>query len=214
MFGKKNIESITIMNNGIDCKKYCYNSNSRELIRKELGLENKYILGHVGHFEKVKNHRFILEVFEELRKMNKEAHLLLVGTGTLRKKIQEYATKRGIINNITILENRSDIAAIMSCMDVFIFPSLFEGLGIAAIEAQATGLPVFMSENVPKDVDIVNCNMLRLNESPQKWAKAINNTRVSEYDRKKANKIVIKSKFNILKLEKKYFDYIIKLYEE
>lgn len=210
MFGKKNIinGSVTIMNNGIDCEKYKFNKKIRIDKRKEFGLEENFVIGHVGHFNKVKNHKFIIEVFEKIYNKNKTARLLLIGNGPLRNEVEKEISKKNLDTKIIILDNRIDIAEIMFAMDSFIFPSLFEGLGIAAIEAQSTGLPVFISDKLPIDVNIINCNVLSLSDPIDKWANLINRVHISYEERIKANEYIKNSKFNILKSKDKYLEEI------
>lgn len=213
MFGKEAVNNglVTIMNNGINCYKYKFNINTRRKIRELFDIDKKFVVGHVGHFNKVKNHKFILEVFEKIHNLNHSARLLLIGTGPLKNELVKQINRKKLTDKIIILENRNDIADLMSAMDVFIFPSLFEGLGIVAVEAQASGLPVFISDYVPIDVSINNCKVLRLKDTVDKWAESINNVCISDSDRIKANNYVENSKFNILKSEKIYLDLMKKL---
>ena len=213
MFGKKNMNngSVTIMNNGINCEKYKFNKQMRIDKRREFKLEKNFVIGHIGHFNKVKNHKFIIEVFEKIYNKNKSARLLLIGNGPLRNEVEKQIEEKNLTTKVIILENRTDVAELMSAMDSFIFPSLFEGLGIAAIEAQSTGLPVFISDKVPVDVSVINCNILSLNDSSDKWADSINGIQISYEERIKANEYIKNSKFNILKSKDRYLEEIKKL---
>lgn len=213
MFGKNNYNKgkVTVINNGIDCNRYKYKTHNRKQIRKTLGIEDEYVIGHVGHFNNVKNHKFIIEVFEELLKVNSNIRLLLIGNGPLKEEIEEKIKNLNIQGKVIILENRSDIPELMSAMDVFIFPSLFEGLGIAAIEAQAAGLPVFISDKVPSDVIINNCKVINLEKGPKKWAVEINETFTKKIERNDGFEMVKKSKFNIYKLKENMLDIYIEI---
>lgn len=213
IFGKEKMKNglVTIMNNGIDCEKYLFDYDKRKNIREILGLENKFVIGHVGHFNKVKNHRLIIDCFEKIYLKNTKARLLLIGTGPLRKNVEVWIKEKNLNENVIILENRDDIPQLMWGMDVFIFPSLFEGLGIAAIEAQATGLPVFMSDRIPESVNVYNCKVISLESSSDIWAKEINKTNINIENRKKGYFKVKNSEYNILIQEKKYLEYLKKL---
>lgn len=208
MFGKNNYDNgmVKVINNGINCEKYRYKPKNRKHVRQILGLEDEYVIGHVGHFNNVKNHKFIIEVFYELLKLNSNIKLLLIGNGPLKEQIEEKIKNLNIEEKVIILENRSDIPDLMSAMDTFIFPSLFEGLGIAAIEAQATGLPVFISDKVPSDVIINNCKVIDLEKGAKKWAIEINKTLNREIDRYYGYEMVKKSQFNIFKLKENMLD--------
>lgn len=210
MFGKKRVQEglVTIMNNGIDCEKYLFDYDKRKNIRIELGLEHKFVIGHIGHFNKVKNHRLIIDCFEKVYLQNQEARLLLIATGPLRKDVERWIKEKNLIHNVIILENRNDIPQLMWAMDVFIFPSLFEGLGIAAIEAQATGLPVFISDRIPSCVKIYNCEVISLESGSDRWAKEVNKVDINIENREKGYFEVKNSEYNILYQEKKYLEYI------
>lgn len=198
MFMYKTIDNnVIIMENGIDYKKYKFNKYIRDNIRKSLRIENAFVVGHVGRFERVKNHRFIIEVFERVVASKKNAILLLVGTGSLKKQIEDLIYKKGLDKKVIILENRDDVFHILSAMDVFIFPSLFEGLGIAAVEAQASGLPTIVSDKVPEDVKLVNCRVIPLNRNADLWATVVLESYVDDCERFEANSVIEKSRFNI-----------------
>ncbi|MGV0030889.1 glycosyltransferase [Latilactobacillus curvatus] len=154
MYGKYS-NDVNIINNGIDIEKYVYNSQMREKMRENLGITGNFVIGCVARLTKVKNHKFLLEVFNLVLAKNSDAKLLLVGDGPLLQKIKEYATKLKIENNVILLGNRDDVPNIMQAMDVFVLPSLFEGLGLVNIEAQAAGLPCVVSSGVPESAKIL-----------------------------------------------------------
>lgn len=172
MFGRKDFR---ILNNAIDVDCYRYDANKREEIRKELDIgPNAFVIGHVGRFSKQKNHTFLLDVFAEILKKSPEARLLLVGDGELRRDIEEKARALNIKKAIIFTGVRSDVSALMQAMDVFLFPSLYEGLSIAAIEAQAAGLPCVISNNIPTDCDLTeNIYRCDLSDSPERWAQVV-----------------------------------------
>lgn len=146
-----------IITNGIDAERFKYKANIRERIRKEWGLENNRIIGHVGRFLDVKNHIFLLEVFEKIIKQWEDAVLILIGTGPLENKIKTEVKNRGLEDKVRFLGVRKDVNDIYSAMDIFAFPSKYEGLSVALIEAQTNGLYCFVSENIPKTNNITGC---------------------------------------------------------
>lgn len=205
-YANKNECDIFVMNNGIDFSKFKHSLSDRDKIRSELKIGNSFLVGHIGHFEPVKNHNFIMDIFEKLYNVNHEYKLLLIGNGSQKEKFLKIIDEKNFKNNVNVLSERNDIPALLSAMDCFIFPSKFEGLGIAAVEAQANGLITLISDKVPSEVILINCQQLSLHSS-DKWVDYIRN--IEKKDRVYANKIVEQSKFNIYKnienLEKEYY---------
>lgn len=212
LFGKKLVykNKVAIINNGIDIERFSYNEGMRNTIRRELGLEGKFILGHVGRFSNEKNHKFLIETFFKIKQIYPQSILLLIGEGSLKKNIENRITELNLTENVIFLGLRDDVHQIMQAMDSFVLPSLFEGLGIVAIEAQAAGLPCYVSEGVPREVNITNLvTYISLNKSPDYWAQEIvkKNSSSSRFLYAKA----IKSKnYDIVdtakKLENFYYD--------
>lgn len=160
-----------IINNAIDATAYSFNPKKRIEIRHQLGLADKLIIGHVGRFNPQKNHLFLLDIFAALLKKEPNAVLLLVGGGENMLKIQAKAHALRIAEHVRFLGVRSDVADLMQAMDVFVFPSLYEGLGIVLIEAQAAGLPCVVSDTIPREAyltDLVTAE--RLSSSTETWA--------------------------------------------
>ena len=171
LFGK-NIKNVYILNNAIEVDKFKYSEKKRNLIRHKLNIENNFVIGNVGRFTHQKNHKFLIDIFMEITKLRKDAILLLIGNGELEEEIRSKIAELDLINNVIFLENREDINELMMAMDVFLFPTLFEGLGIVLIEAQSTGLKCICSKNVPKDVKVTkNIKFLDLQLPPEKWAR-------------------------------------------
>lgn len=177
LFGKKNRASFVMLNNAIDTEKYRYDRNVRQKIREELHIsEEQVVIGHIGRFATQKNHTFLLEVFNEIQKKIPDAVLLLVGddTGEYGKEIHRKAEGMNLKKNVRFLGVRSDVNELLQAMDVFLFPSLFEGLSVASIEAQAAGLPVVISDGVPiecKKTDLVK--VVPLSETAETWSEAV-----------------------------------------
>ena len=160
-----------IINNAIDATAYSFNPKKRIEMRHQLGLADKLIIGHVGRFNPQKNHPFLLDIFAALLRKEPNAVLLLVGGGEDMLKIQAKAHALGIAEHVRFLGVRGDVADLMQAMDVFVFPSLYEGLGIVLIEAQAAGLPCVVSDTIPREAyltDLVTAE--RLSSSTETWA--------------------------------------------
>lgn len=179
------VNNSIVLNNGIDFMKFDY-AKIRSEMRSELGIpQTGFVVGHVGRFSKAKNHGFLIKVFSEIYKHNKDAFLLMVGAGEEKERIKQLLENSPIKNSYMILSNRSDVADIMQAMDVFVFPSKFEGLGIVLIEAQKSGLPCFASDQVPSFAKVTNLvKFCSLNESAEDWAREILTIRDSNYRKK------------------------------
>tara|TARA_R110002049_G_scaffold275301_1_gene453331 strand:+ start:12225 stop:13343 length:1119 start_codon:yes stop_codon:yes gene_type:complete len=174
MFGKHS--NFKIINNAIDTSCFMYNKTTELEYRDQLNLKDKLIIGHIGNFTEPKNHNFILEVFNEFIKINKqEAVLLLVGDGPLKTQIEEKSKRLNIQDRTLFLGSRSDVANLCQIMDFFIFPSIYEGLPVTLIEAQAAGIKILASDTITKEVQITNdIKFLSINNvSAKSWAKAI-----------------------------------------
>jgi glycosyltransferase involved in cell wall biosynthesis len=174
LYPRKQYKFILI-NNGIETEKFIYNTEIRDEYRKKFDIENKFVLGHVGRFSPQKNHDFLIDIFKEIHDENNDCVLMLIGDGELRTKIENKVKKLGLQNDVIFTGIRSDIAELYQAMDLFVFPSLYEGLGIVLIEAQASGLKCFTSNKVvPKDVNVTGLvNFLDLDKSAQYWANRI-----------------------------------------
>jgi glycosyltransferase EpsF len=161
---------FTVFRNAIDTQKFAFNHTIRNEIRRELDInEDTFVLGHIGRFEPQKNHKFLMEIFGELQKIKPDSILVLVGEGSLRKKIQKIAN-----SNVKFLGARDDVYRIYNVFDAFILPSLYEGLPIVGVEAQANGLPCFFSKEITEEAGVVDCvNFVGLDESAEKWRQGI-----------------------------------------
>jgi glycosyltransferase involved in cell wall biosynthesis len=167
-------KKFSILKNSIELNQYKFNENSRKRLRSQFGLENSFVIGHIGRFNYQKNHIFLVKIFEEVLKRNQKAKLLLVGEGELLEDIKHECEKMNIISSIVFAGNTDNIPDFLCAMDCFVFPSLFEGLGIVAIEAQAAGLKTLCSDNIPKEVQITKLlEYMSLSNSSLKWAEKI-----------------------------------------
>lgn len=178
-----NNKEFTVLKNAIIVDNFTFNENDRQQLRRELGLENKLVIGHAGRFCEQKNHKFLIKIFRDVVRSDKNAILLLIGEGETFCRVQEQVSEYGLEGNVQFLGVRKDIAKLYQAMDCFVFPSLFEGLGIVAIEAQCSGLPVVASEVVPKEAAVTKqfCYM-SLDNTSKEWADTI--LKVSRSERK------------------------------
>lgn len=173
VFGEKAVKNgeVTIMPNGLDYSLFKFDQTKREKIRKELHLEDKVIIGHVGRFNKQKNHEFLLDIFNEVHKENDKAHLLLIGKGELESEIKEKIAKLGLSNFATTISPVPNVNEYYMAMDVLVFPSFFEGMPNVVIEAQATDLPCIVSDTITKEANITGkISYMSINESAENWS--------------------------------------------
>ena len=190
-------DSFTVINNGIDTEKFKYSKSDREDIREEFGIENNAtVFCHVGRFLEVKNHSFLLELFEKIYEEDNESFLILVGTGPLKTKYENAVKEMNCCNNVIFAGVRSDVHKIMSASDVLIFPSLYEGVAVTLIEAQANGLYSVVSDVLPSVVKITdNIVFLSLKDELETWKNVVKNQ--IDVDRLQCNEMVKNSDFNI-----------------
>lgn len=171
LFGKKYADRLVQMNNAVDAAAFAYDPVRRVEIRKALSLADDILtVGHVGRFNLPKNHPFLIDSFAALHQQESHSVLLLVGDGDDRPAIQKQVQARGLTDSVRFLGVRSDIPDLLQAMDVFAFPSLFEGLSVASVEAQAAGLPCLISDGVPiecKKTDLVH--VLPLDAGARAW---------------------------------------------
>lgn len=168
VFGDKNYKFVP---NVVDLKRYSFSDEVRLTYREKLNLKSKHVYGHVGRFSKVKNHIFIIDVFDNIAKKDDDAAMILIGDGELREDIESYIVEKGLVDKIQILGNRDDVENLLMAMDVLIFPSLYEGLPVTLIEAQASDLKCIVSDTITKECDILgNLNYLSLEVGTKEWA--------------------------------------------
>ena len=180
-FGEE--RKVEVLCNAVDTAAYAPSADKRAAYRMELNLDrDHFVIGHVGRFFEPKNHSFLVDVFLEIYKKCDKAHLVLVGDGELRKNIEEKIKALSLEEHVSFLGNRTDVAQLLSSFDVFLFPSLWEGLPLTLIEAQAAELPCFVSDSVTRAIDRSNLmTYLPLDIGAEKWADEI-----LSYEKKKA----------------------------
>lgn len=176
MFGKNSVKKsrAIIFHNAIDLDVYKYKREKREKIRQELKLGNSFVVGHVGRFNNQKNHMFLLDVFSKILEKKPNSKLLLVGKGELEEAVKNKCKSLGIENSVIFTGTRNDIPDLLSAMDAFLFPSLYEGMPNTVIEAQATGLACIVSDTITKEANITGrVRYLNLSLPATEWALAV-----------------------------------------
>ena len=163
LFGDKTFESgkVKIIRNAIDVEKFEFDPEARKKLRKQIGIaDSDFVIGHIGRFVEQKNHRFLIDVFAEVKKKKKNAKLVLVGQGPLREEIEEKVKNLGLEKDVFFLGQRRDTNKLYSVFDVFCLPSLYEGLPVVGVEAQANGVPCVFSDRITKETIYNNAVML------------------------------------------------------
>ena len=167
-------KDVHLIHNGVDLNIYHFDNEGRRCIQEEFSLQDKLVVGHIGRFHKQKNHRYLLEVFQGIRQRRPDAMLLLVGIGDLEDQIREWAKELNLDTSVIFTGQRFDIPQLLSAMDVFVFPSLHEGMPNTVIEAQATGLPCVIADTITREADITGLvTYLPLAESKEVWVDTV-----------------------------------------
>lgn len=206
LFGKQSFEIIP---NAVEAEKFYFDEAVRKQKRRELGLENKFVVGHVGRFCYPKNHEFLINIFDVVQRMAPDALLLLVGVGEKLEQIKKQVSTLGLETKVQFLGNRSDVNELYQVMDVFVLPSLFEGIPVVGVEAQFSDLPCLFSDRVPREVKFNNkSRFIGLERSAQEWAEAVLESKGAD-DRSHAQDDIANSHYDIRTahaiLEKFYF---------
>lgn len=216
LFGDKTYDDdkVKLINNAIDVDKFTYNEEIRDKIRKEIKVENKLVIGHVGRFVEQKNHTGLIDIFNEIYKINPDSVLLLAGDGPLLGDIRDKVNSLNLTDAVKFLGVRKDINNIMQGIDVFLLPSLYEGLPVVGVEAQASGALCILSSNMTKETKVIETTkFLNISDDPKEWAKYI----LSEYKnfkRKDTKQEIINSNFEIKSEAKKLQNDYIELYRK
>lgn len=205
LFGNRtfNKGKVTIINNAIEVDKFLFNEEVRNQMRKELNIEDKFVIGHVGRFVEQKNHTFLIDIFYEVQKERPNSILLLVGDGPLYNEIYQKVEKLGILDKVIFAGVHKHPERYYQAMDVFILPSLYEGLPVVGIEAQANTLPCLFADTITKEI-LINRNVKMIDlENCSEWKINIlmNGLRLKNYDENK----IVDSKYNIKNEAKKMY---------
>ena len=188
-FGKAEVEAgrVKFIHNGVDLHVYKYDEDNRRKIRREFSIaDEQLVIGHIGRFNQQKNHKFLIEVFAEVLKQEPNALLMLVGDGEKKSEVKEQINALGIEESVIFTGIRSDVPSLLSAMDVFVFPSFYEGMPNTVIEAQATGLPCVIADTITEEAEVTDCvHFKSLNQSAEEWVEKIlesdNNNTVDRY---------------------------------
>lgn len=190
--------------NAIDSEKYRFSTDIRKKIRKQIGVkDDEFLCGHLGTFSAPKNHKFLVDIFAEIVKRRPNAKLVCCGTGGLMPLVKEQANNLGILDKMIFTGVVSNANEFLMGMDCFVFPSIFEGFPVSILEAEASGLPIVMSDVVTQEVDLTCLvNRMSLNQTASEWADKILNINVS--DRESYNSAISETKYNIKKTVKEF----------
>ena len=194
LFGEAHFDIIP---NAVEADKFYFNEETRINTRTNLNLNDKFVVGHVGRFCYPKNHKFLIEIFNEVQKKNPASVLLLVGVGEKLTEIQDFVNKLGLSDKVLFLGNRSDVNELYQIMDVFVLPSLFEGVPVVGVEAQFADLPCLFSDKTPTEVKFnIRTKFIGLDSSPEFWADEILATRNGE-PRSSTREDIVNSRYDI-----------------
>ncbi len=203
-------KSYTVINNAIEIERFIYNQDIRDRLRKELKVEDKFVMGTVGRLCEQKNPKFAMKVFAQLLKKYPNAVYWWIGTGPLDNKIKEYVHRLGIEKSVFFLGNRTDVNQLYQAMDVLLLPSLYEGLPVAGIEAQISGLPMIVADTVTYEMKVANnVRYVGLDKGLEQWVNEIINISKQtnrNLDRQKFIEAGFEIKASTQKLSDKYFD--------
>ena len=198
-FGKEVVANgnYTLIPNAIEVEKFIYNQEIRNEIRNKYGLEDKHVLGHVGRFMQQKNHTFLLDVFKQVRSMDEKAYLVLLGDGELMDAMKAKAKELGIADHVMFVGNVGNVNEWYQAFDTFILPSIWEGLPVVGVEAQAADLPCIFSKQVTTEIALKDkVEFIGLDESLERWATAVIKA-FSNKERKNSLDVITEKGYNI-----------------
>lgn len=170
LFGKDNFE---VLPNGFRTENFAFSKENRNAIRSELGVEDQLLIGHIGRINDQKNQEYLLDIFKDVAAMKIDATLLIVGTGPDEEKIKARVQKHSYKDRIIVYGETNNPTAFYSAMDVFVFPSRYEGLPVVLLEAQISGLPCIVSDKITREVDLGDINWQSIDDDPKQWADAL-----------------------------------------
>lgn len=215
LFGNKEYDkgNVYLLNNAIDLDKFKYNESLRKTKRKELGIkDDTLVIGHIGRFVAQKNHDYLIDIFNEIHKKNNNAILLLAGQGPLMEDIKNKVKELNLEDSVKFLGQRNDANELYQAFDVFLLPSLYEGLPVVGVEAQAAGLLCYLSDDMTKETKVLDITkFMSLNNTPEEWADNILDD-VKKYKRIDTSKEMTAKNFNIKEEAKKLEEYYLNLY--
>jgi glycosyltransferase involved in cell wall biosynthesis len=197
LWAYRNKADFRIIRNGISTAEFRNNPKARSEIRSELGISpSTFVLGHVGRLQKEKNHRFLIDTFSEFHKKHPDSKLMIVGEGALKQQLEEKTKSMGLEDSVIFTGMRTDVGRLLNAMDVFVFPSFFEGLPVTLVEAQCSGLPCIVSDHITTEVDATDLiRRLPLSASAGEWASEVEKS--MEIKRTDRSEEVIKAGYEI-----------------
>lgn len=208
MYGKR--ANAILLNNAIDTEKFLFNETTRNRIRKELKIEDCFVIGHIGRFDKQKNHKCLIDIFYQLKKVHQNVALMLIGSGILEEEIKKYVKELKLENEVMFLGVKDNTNEYYQAMDLFVLPSLFEGLPIVAIEAQTSGLKCILSDNIDKNTRITDNVIFLPTDNVELWKNNILKTIKLKHKRKNMMKEIINANYDlkteIKRIEKIYVE--------
>lgn len=209
-----NNKDYEIIHNAIDIDRFKYNLSERKRIRELYNIDKDIVIGHVGRFSPIKNHSFLIKIFNELSKTNNNVKLVLIGDGENEMKIRDMVKRLDLNDKVLFLGNIPNVNEWYQAFDLFILPSINEGLPVVGVEAQAAGLPCIFSNSIPHEIDITgNCIFIDLKEEIRVWTNNIEKI-VKEYQRKDTSKLLIEKGYSIKEETNKLENLYLKLYNE
>ena len=216
-YGKRvanNPNIFSVLNNAINVDNYTYNNEIRRKIREELLInEDQLVIGHIGRFDKAKNQAYLVNIFEKLHKIDENAKLVLVGTGENVEAIKKQIRELNLESSVILTGVRSDVCELLQASDVFVFPSIYEGLPVTVIEAQASGLKCLLSDTISKEVDITGLvEYMSLNKSASEWAEKI--LSMLPYDRVDTSSKIVQSGYDIKATAKELTEFYLNIQEK
>lgn len=213
LYGKKFCKEMIFMRNAVDAAAFRYNKNLSERIKSRFGWQNHLVIGHVGRFNPQKNHAFLIDVFDAFSQKHPNAILVLIGSGNLESAIKEKVLEKHLDGCVKFLGNRSDMVELYQAFDLFLFPSLYEGLPVSLVEAQAAGIPCVVSDRISTQTHIVDSYYsVSLDASLEEWNKVVER---ALKDGKQDTYLKIKNRgFDIVENALWLCDYYLKKYQQ
>lgn len=197
-----NFKKVKIINNAIDSSKFAFNLEERNKVRKKLNINDELLIGNIGRFNEQKNHNYLIEIFNEIYKLNKKTKLILIGDGELQDNIKDKVNQLGLEKQVIFYGITNDIPELLWAMDIFLLPSLFEGKPVTIIETQAASLKAYISDVITRTVKFTKyVEYISLEKTPKEWAKLILDSKL-DYDRQDMSKVVEKNEYEIKEVTK------------
>lgn len=197
-----------LIKNGIDANKYQFDKQKRIILRKKFGLTKRHVYSCIGHFETVKNHKFLIDIFCNIYKQDNLAYLVLLGDGRLRKEIERICIERKIIENVLFMGNVDNVDEWLQAIDFLIMPSLYEGIPVTLVEAQAAGVKCFVSDRISEEVNYTNTIKYLPLENKRVWENIVHED--AKYERRNNKELTINSGYdvaeNVRKIQQIYLE--------